>query len=73
MMQELHDHYGDDGVVELVAVISLFGFFNRWNDTMSTDLEAGPGAFAAGHLDGTDWVLKPGTAASSWSVTRLQP
>jgi len=27
-------------------VIGLFGFLNRWNDTMATDLEAIPARFA---------------------------
>jgi hypothetical protein len=33
--------------VEIVAVIALFGFLNRWNDTIKTGLEelpAGSGA-----------------------------
>jgi uncharacterized peroxidase-related enzyme len=32
--------YFDEGqVVEIVASIALFGFLNRWNDTMATQLE----------------------------------
>ena len=26
-------------IVELVATIALFGYLNRWNDTMATTLE----------------------------------
>ena len=30
----------DDGqIVEIVATIALFGYLNRWNDTMATALE----------------------------------
>ena len=57
MMAELRKHYDDEAVVEIVSVISLFGFFNRWNDTMMTDLEAGPLVYAQRHMNGTDWVL----------------
>jgi len=32
-------HFDDTQIVEIVAVISLMGFFNRWNDTMATQLE----------------------------------
>ena len=33
--------YWDDGeIVEILSVISLFGFLNRWNDSMGTTLEA---------------------------------
>ena len=35
----LREHFDDAQIVELVAVSSLFGFLNRWNDTMSTPLE----------------------------------
>jgi uncharacterized peroxidase-related enzyme len=35
-------HWTDDQMVEIVGVISLFGFLNRWNDTMATPLEAEP-------------------------------
>lgn len=35
---DLRRHYSDEAVLEIIAVISLFGFFNRWNDTFSTDL-----------------------------------
>jgi uncharacterized peroxidase-related enzyme len=38
----------DDGqIVEILAVVGLFGFLNRWNDSMATDLEEIPRAFAA--------------------------
>jgi uncharacterized peroxidase-related enzyme len=34
--------YWDDGeVVEIAGVVALFGFLNRWNDSMSTSLEDG--------------------------------
>jgi uncharacterized peroxidase-related enzyme len=36
----LKAHYSDREIVEIVSVISLFGFLNRWNDTMATPLEA---------------------------------
>jgi uncharacterized peroxidase-related enzyme len=35
-------HWTEDQMVEIVGVISLFGFLNRWNDTMATPLEAEP-------------------------------
>jgi hypothetical protein len=38
-MEELKRHFSEEQVVEIVAVIALFGFNNRWNDIMKTDLE----------------------------------
>jgi len=42
LFAELRKHWSDGQIVEIVAVISLFGFLNRWNDTMATPLEAEP-------------------------------
>ena len=39
---ELKKHYTGVQIVDIVAVISLFGFLNRFNDTMATELEASP-------------------------------
>jgi uncharacterized peroxidase-related enzyme len=36
----LTQHYSDDEIVEIVSAISLYGFFNRFNDTMAMPLEA---------------------------------
>ncbi|RZJ21810.1 MAG: carboxymuconolactone decarboxylase family protein, partial [Haliea sp.] len=36
---ELKKHYNDEQIVEIVASIALFGYLNRWNDTMATSLE----------------------------------
>ena len=41
---ELAAHYESDAQLEIVAVISMFGFLNRWNSTLATDLEALPGS-----------------------------
>ena len=44
--EALRRHFNDKEIVELVAVISLFGFLNRWSDTMGSELEALPKEFA---------------------------
>jgi uncharacterized peroxidase-related enzyme len=36
---ELRRHFDDGQIVEIVATIALFGYLNRWNDTMATTLE----------------------------------
>jgi len=55
-MAELSKHFSDKQAVEVVAVISLFGFLNRWNDTMATTLEDAPKSFAADQLAAQGWV-----------------
>lgn len=54
---ELKAHWSDDDVVEILGVVALFGYLNRWNDTMGTTME--PGAVDAGeaHLGATDWTV----------------
>ena len=53
----LREHFDDEGIVELVSVISLFGYLNRWNDTMATRLENEPSNFAEEMLSKAGWVL----------------
>jgi alkylhydroperoxidase family enzyme len=49
---ELKQHYSEDAIIEIVAVISLLGWLNRWNQTLATPLEASALAFAQTHLAG---------------------
>lgn len=39
IQQALREHWSDDEIVEIVGVVALFGFLNRWNDSMATTLE----------------------------------
>ena len=43
---ELKKYYSEDAIIEIVAVISLLGWLNRWNQTLATELEPGALAFA---------------------------
>ena len=39
IMAAMREHWSDDEIVELLGAISLYGFLNRWNDSMATELE----------------------------------
>ena len=52
----LREHFSEKQCVEIVAVISLFGFLNRWNDTMATTLEDKPMDFASSQLTDIGWT-----------------
>jgi len=52
---ELRRHWDDGQIVEIMSVIGLFGFLNRWNDTMSTELEPEPFAFAVRTIGVHGW------------------
>ncbi len=52
---ELRAHWDDGEIVEILGVISLFGFLNRWNDSMATTLEPGAKSVAETHLGSHGW------------------
>jgi|TARA_B100001105_G_C22359322_1_gene429482 uncharacterized peroxidase-related enzyme len=37
--ERLHNHWDEGEIVEILGVISLFGYLNRWNDSMGTSIE----------------------------------
>ncbi len=41
LKQRLHSYYNEGEIVEILGVISLFGYLNRWNDSMGTSIENG--------------------------------
>lgn len=51
----LREHFDTRQILEIVAVIGLFGFLNRWNATLATQLEARPRDFAAAKLSEHGW------------------
>lgn len=53
----LKNHYTSRQIAQIVAVISAFGFLNRWNDTMATALEELPTDFAQRELSSGGWQL----------------
>lgn len=43
---DLKSFFTDDEIVEIISVIGMFGFLNRWNSTLATELESTPLSFA---------------------------
>jgi alkylhydroperoxidase family enzyme len=56
-MRDLLTHYSPRQVAEIVAVVGLFGFLNRWNATLRVALEAVPGDFAQRTLRSHGWHI----------------
>ncbi|MEM9775039.1 MAG: carboxymuconolactone decarboxylase family protein [Chloroflexota bacterium] len=52
---EVKKHFTDTEIVEIVASISLFGYLNRWNDTIATELEAYPSKVADRAIGAVGW------------------
>lgn len=43
----LKHYYSESQCVEILSVVSLFGFLNRWNSSLQTEIEALPAALRA--------------------------
>jgi len=52
---ELKAHFDESQIVEIVATIALFGYLNRWNDTMATALEPRAVEVATRALEPLGW------------------
>ena len=59
----LRKHFSDFQIVEIMSVISMFGYLNRWNDSMATTLEEEPTEFAQQTMAGTGWSVGKHAAA----------
>jgi uncharacterized peroxidase-related enzyme len=56
MFVEMRKHWTDEQIVEIVGVVAVFGFLNRWNDTMGTPLEDAPLAAGEKYLARGGWT-----------------
>jgi uncharacterized peroxidase-related enzyme len=56
--ENLRKHWNDGEIVEILGVVALFGYLNRWNDSMGTEMEKGA-------VESGEQLLK---AKSSWEV-----
>ena len=55
-MELMKQHWSDDEIVEILGAICLYGFLNRWNDSMATDLEEAPKALGDDVLASGGWT-----------------
>ena len=54
--EKLRKHWDEGEIVEILGVVALFGFLNRWNDSMGTELEAGAIESGVKHLRKRGWT-----------------
>ncbi len=54
--ERLRQHWGEGQIVEILAAVSLYGFLNRWNDSLATTLEEGSAAVAEVALGDKGWT-----------------
>lgn len=52
---KLRAHWDEGEIVEILGVVALFGYLNRWNDSMGTTLESGAENAANASLGAAKW------------------
>ena len=55
MFTELQCHWSDEEITEVLGVVAMFAFLNRWNDTLATTLEERPAEVATQALGEQGW------------------
>jgi uncharacterized peroxidase-related enzyme len=53
----LSGYFSAEEIIDITAIIAIFGFLNRWNDTLGTALESAPIAHAESHLGASGWTI----------------
>ncbi|HFA50598.1 MAG TPA: carboxymuconolactone decarboxylase family protein [Bacteroidetes bacterium] len=54
--ENMRQHWSEGEVVEIMGVIALFGYLNRWNDSMGTQLEDPAADSAVQYLGKKGWT-----------------
>jgi uncharacterized peroxidase-related enzyme len=57
LKKRLHQHWDDGEIVEMLGVIALFGYLNRWNDSMGTSIEDGAVESGEQYLGKYGWEI----------------
>ena len=54
--ERMLEHWDEGQVVEILAAVSLYGFLNRFNDSLATPLEEGSATFAEETIGEQGWT-----------------
>jgi alkylhydroperoxidase family enzyme len=57
LFERIKQHWSEGEIVEIAALVSYFGFMNRFNDTMATPLEDEPAHVAEKHIAQHGWEI----------------
>ncbi|MFT6732701.1 MAG: alkylhydroperoxidase family enzyme [Polaribacter sp.] len=55
LMVKMKEHWTENQICEILGAVCLYGFLNRWNDSMATDLEESPKAMGQRVLAKGGW------------------
>ena len=56
LFSRLKEHWTEDQIVQILGAVCLYGFLNRWNDSMATDLEEAPSEMGEKVLSSGGWT-----------------
>ena len=56
IMDRMKEHWSEQQIVQILGAVCLYGFLNRWNDSMATDLEPAPRAMGERVLAQGGWT-----------------
>ena len=56
LVARMKEHWSEDQIVQILGAVCLYGFLNRWNDSMATDLEDSPRAMGERVLSQGGWT-----------------
>jgi uncharacterized peroxidase-related enzyme len=56
LFSRLKEHWTEDQIVQILGAVCLYGFLNRWNDSMATDLEEAPNEMGEKVLSSGGWT-----------------
>jgi uncharacterized peroxidase-related enzyme len=56
IMSRLKAHWSEEQIVEMLGAVCLYGFLNRWNDSMATEIEDEPRALGERLLAREGWT-----------------
>jgi uncharacterized peroxidase-related enzyme len=55
--ENMRKHWEDGEIVEILGVVALFGYLNRWNDSMGTQLEDPAAESGTQYLGKKGWAI----------------
>ncbi|MGB5291992.1 MAG: hypothetical protein WBN41_11145 [Lysobacterales bacterium] len=56
LFARMRQHWDEDQIVQILGAVCLYGFLNRWNDSMATDLEESPREMGENVLASGGWT-----------------
>lgn len=56
LMARMKAHWSENQIIEILGAVCLYGFLNRWNDSMATELEDAPKALGNKVLASGGWT-----------------